>query len=192
MSKKISFLVLILVSFISFGCTGPKVDLGSIVTFDYTGTFKKTGKEFDTTKGKKPLEVVIGNKQLLKAFEDKLIGMRKGSSKSFTLKPEEAYGVRDPKKVIEIDRDKRFTGVELKKDAIIYAVNKDAAGNNVSTPLKVVDFTDTKVTIDYNHPLAGEELKFKVKVIDVKPFDDRTKVITKADLGAAKAKTATK
>jgi FKBP-type peptidyl-prolyl cis-trans isomerase 2 len=44
------------------------------------------------------------------------------------------------------------------------------------------------VTIDYNHPLAGEELKFKVKVIDVKPFDDRTKVLTQADLDAAKAK----
>ncbi len=188
MSKITSFLVLAFVMFTSFACTGPKADLGSIVTFDYTGTFKKSGEEFDTTKGKKPLEIVIGNKQLLKAFEDKLLGMRKGSSKSFVLKPEEAYGARDPKKVVEIERDKRFTGVELKNGSTIYAVNKDAQGNNVSTPLKIVSFTDSKVTIDYNHPLAGEELKFKVKVVDVKPFDDRTKVLTQADLDAAKAK----
>jgi len=189
MSKKISFLVLAFVMFASFGCaSGPKADLGSVVTFDYVGTYKKTGKEFDTTKGKKPLEIMIGSKQLLKGFEDKLVGMRKGSSKTFILKPEEAYGVRDPKKVVEIERDKRFEGVELKKDAVIYAINKDANGNNVSTPLKVVSFSDNKVTIDYNHPLAGEELKFKVKVIDVKPFDDRTKVITEADLQAAKKK----
>lgn len=166
------FSILSLFVIFSVGCNGPKVDEGAKVTFDYTGKFKsgdKRGEVFDSTKGKKPLTAIIGKGQLLKAFEAKLKGMGEGASKTFILKAKEAYGERDPKKVVELDRDKRFKGVELKEGATIFAMNKNKDGKEVRTPLKIISFTDDKVKVDYNHPLAGETLSFNVKVVEIEP-----------------------
>ena len=183
--KLLSILSLLVV--FAVGCNAPKVEEGAKVTFDYTGKFKsgdKKGEVFDTTKGKKPLTAIIGKGQLLKAFEAKLKGMSVGSSRTFTLKPEEAYGKADPKKVVELDRDKRFKGVELKEGATIFAMNKGKDGKEVPTPLKVVSFTDDKVKVDYNHPLAGQSLSFNVKVVEV--------VLPNAEAKPAKAEEAAK
>ena len=171
MLKRIQLLAILpfLVLF-AVGCNGPKVEEGAKVTFEYTGKFKsgdKKGEVFDSTDGKQPLTATIGTGQLLKAFEAKLTRMSNGASKTFTLKPEEAYGVKDPEKIVELSRDQRFKGVDLKEGSTIFAMNKGKDGKEVPTPLKVVSFTDDKVTVDYNHPLAGETLSFKVKVVGV-------------------------
>lgn len=183
------FSILSLLVIFAVGCNGPKVGEGAKVTFDYTGKFKsgdKKGEVFDSTKGKQPLTAIIGKGQLLKAFEAKLKGMGEGASKTFTLKAKEAYGEKDPKKVVELDRDKRFKGVELKEGATIFAMNKGPDGKEVPTPLKIVSFTDDKVKVDYNHPLAGEALSFNVKVVEIEPA--QAKVEEKAP-EAAKAET---
>lgn len=171
MLKKIQlFSLFSLLLVFAVGCNATKVQKGSTVSFEYTGKYKsgeKKGEIFDSTKGKKPLTAVIGSGTLLKAFENKIKGMKEGSSKTFTLKAKDAYGIKDPKKVVELDRDKRFKDVELKKGATIFAMNKDKNGKEIPTPLKVVSFTDDKVKVDYNHPLAGEDLNFKVKIVKV-------------------------
>ena len=146
--------------------TQPKITQGSVVKIEYKGTLSD-GTVFDTTEGKQPLSFLVGANQVIPAFETNVISMKTGQTKKFTIKAKEAYGDPDPSKIVTLPKDQRFTGIDLKEGATIFANNKAPDGRVIQTPMKVVKVTDSEVTMDYNHPLAGKDLTFEVKVGEV-------------------------
>jgi len=132
----------------------------SVVAIEYELTEAGTTEVLDSNKGAAPLEFIIGKGQLIPGLEKGLVGMNAGDSADIEVKAEEAYGVRDDEAVQEIPRD-QFEGVELEKGMSLYGQGQ----NGETIQVIVVDFNDETATVDFNHPLAGKDLLFKVTVI---------------------------
>ena len=171
--------------------SGPKVSTGSVVQVEYTGVTKADGKEFDSNVGKKPLVFLVGANQVLPAFEKAVTGLAKGAKKKFTLKSSEAYGEADESKVVTLPKDTRFKGVALEEGKFITANQKDPSGKSVQFPIKVVKVTEEEVTLDYNHPLAGKDLVYEVKILEVQTPEELAEA-QKAPAAATEAPAATK
>ena len=139
-----------------------KVEKGNKVKVEYTGKFDD-GTVFDTSEGREPLEVEVGAGRVIKGFDDALSGMKKGDEKEIKIKPEEGYGMPNPELVKEIRRDNLPKEPEPKEGMVL--IMKTPDGNQF--PAKISKVEGDKVTIDLNHPLAGKNLNFKIKVVEV-------------------------
>jgi len=134
-----------------------------VVAVDYTGTFED-GTVFDTSEGKHPLEFKLGEGNLIKGFEEAIVGMGVNEEKTITLKPEQAYGPRNDKLQQELPLSALGNLKEKPKPGTILAL-KDNQERVVHAFVKAVD--DEKMTLDLNHPLAGKTLIFKLKLISI-------------------------
>ena len=120
------------------------------------------GEDFiEEATAERPFDFIFGTGNMLEAFEKNLSGLSAGDSFDFILKPEEAYGeynenavVEVPKKVFEIDGV--FDEEMIQEEAIIPMMNEDGAQLNG----EVISINDDSVTMDFNHPLAGDSLHF--------------------------------
>ncbi|MGI6047361.1 MAG: FKBP-type peptidyl-prolyl cis-trans isomerase [Petrimonas sp.] len=117
----------------------------------------------------KPLEFIFGTNQMLKAFEDNIYGLSEGDKFKFTLNPEEAYGDFDESRIIELP--KNIFEIDGKIDTeMLFEGNTlpmmDSDGNRLMG--SVVSITDNVVTMDFNHPLAGETMHFEGTVQGVR------------------------
>lgn len=139
-----------------------KAQDGSRVKVRYRGTLAD-GSEFDSNLEGEPLEVRLGDGQVIDGFEEALRGMEPGEEKTFTLPPEKAYGARDDALVMTTSKDKLpadglFEGVGVR---IRLEDGRIADGT-------VTAIAEDVVTLDFNHPLAGRDLTFAIKVVDVR------------------------
>ena len=146
------------------------IENGSTVVLHYRGTFAD-GTEFDSSHNRgEPMTVAIGTGHLIKGFNDALVGMTEGESKTFTLEPGEAYGDVDPDAKTELSRDIFPDGFDLSEGQTI-----PLQGPNDQTLLsRVIGYDDSTVTVDLNHPMAGKNLTFDVDVITVDNDDETT------------------
>jgi peptidylprolyl isomerase len=135
------------------------VAAGVAVTLEYEGTLDD-GTVFDTTKGRQPLQYVHGTGMLLPAFEKQADGMKAGEERAFTLSPKEGYGEPDPGLTKEFPRSQFPPGVELQESAMLVIRSKEGQPMLV----RITKLTKDGVTLDFNHPLAGKTLHFKLKV----------------------------
>lgn len=139
------------------------VKKGDKVKVEYTGTLED-GTVFDSSeKHGEPLEFEVGAGQMIKGFDDAVVGMEKGDEKEITLKPADAYGDPNPQLIQKVPKDKLPEGADLKAGMQLAM----ALPNGQQIPATITEIGDTEVTIDINHPLAGKTLKFKVKVVNV-------------------------
>ena len=134
---------------------------GDKVKIEYAGTLDD-GTVFDSSEVHEPLEFEVGAKQVIKGFEDAVIGMEKGEEKFIRLEASEAYGNPSNQLIKKVPRDK-FPKEELKPGMMLGV----SLANGAEVPAKITEVTDTEVTIDLNHPLAGKALNFKIKAIEV-------------------------
>ncbi|MBW2999183.1 peptidylprolyl isomerase [Candidatus Woesearchaeota archaeon] len=135
---------------------------GDKVTVEYTGTLED-GTVFDSSeKHGKPLEFEVGAKQLIKGFEDAVIGMEKGEEKEITLQPSEAYGDNNPQLIKEVPKEKLPQDKEVKPGMMLLM----GLPNGAQVPARITEVTEKTVKIDLNHPLAGKVLNFKIKIVD--------------------------
>ena len=116
-----------------------------------------------------PLSFIYGVGMMLPKFEEKLFGLAAGDAFDFTIANEDAYGPYEDENVIELDRS--IFEIDGKLDTeVVFEGNvvplMDNEGHRLNA--QVVSVTDTHVTVDLNHPLAGENLHFKGKVIEVR------------------------
>ncbi|WP_352422332.1 FKBP-type peptidyl-prolyl cis-trans isomerase [Proteiniphilum sp.] len=116
-----------------------------------------------------PLEFIFGTNSMLEAFESQLRGLSQGDKFSFRLTPEEAYGDYDDTKVIELP--KNIFEIDGKIDGeVLFEGNTlpmmDSSGNRLMG--SVVSIGDEVVTMDFNHPLAGEIMHFEGAVMGVR------------------------
>ena len=128
---------------------------GATVTLEYTGTIHD-GRIFDKATPENPFVFTMGAHQAMPAFEAKIRGMRRGDSKTFTISPEDAYGIRHEELVVTVSRDSfpPDERIEVGKRARV----ADADGNECVA--KVIEITDTSIKLDSNHPLAGHQLTY--------------------------------
>ena len=145
---------------LSFAADALVFGAGRKVKLDYT---IKSGEEIlDTTQGKTPIEFDFGNERMLPAFQKNVEGMKAGDEKTFTLGPGEAFGERNPQAIQVMDRAKLPPG-DLAVGAILTAASPD--GKPVYAQVTGID--GDKVTLDFNHPLAGNTVNVDVKVLEV-------------------------
>ncbi|HLC65087.1 MAG TPA: peptidylprolyl isomerase [Candidatus Nanoarchaeia archaeon] len=134
---------------------------GDKVKVEYEGTLED-GTVFDSSKGREPLEFEIGSGQVITGFEQAVVGMKKGDSKNVNLLPSEAYGEPLPQLVVKVPRTE-LPKEELKPGMMLMVSLPD--GRNM--PAKITQVSDEDATIDFNHPLAGKQLSFKIQLIEV-------------------------
>ena len=134
--------------------------MATVYGIEYTVKNSK-GEVVDSNVGGAPLEFVAGKGQIIPGLEKEVEKMQEGEQKTITVKAEEAYGEYREDLVQKLPRD-QFEGIELKKGMTLYGQTPD--GQVVAVTVK--DFDDKEVTIDYNHPLAGQDLTFNIKVLN--------------------------
>jgi FKBP-type peptidyl-prolyl cis-trans isomerase SlyD len=132
----------------------------SVVGIEYELTEAGKSEILDSNKGGAPLEFIIGKGQIIPGLEKGLVGMSEGDTADILVKAEDAYGLRDDEAVQQLPRE-QFEGIELEKGMSLYGQGQQGETIQVT----VVDFDDNTVTVDFNHPLAGKDLMFNVKVV---------------------------
>jgi peptidylprolyl isomerase len=142
----------------------PKVDKGHSVSVEYVGTLDN-GEEFDNSKGHGPLKFTVGKGHVIKGFDDAVMGMKVNESKKFTIPKHEAYGDKNPALVQKIPMDKIPSHLKPQVKQGGFLVMQAPTGQQV--PAKVESVTDKEVTLDLNHPLAGKDLTFDIKIVDI-------------------------
>jgi peptidylprolyl isomerase len=139
-----------------------KVADGLFVSVAYKGTLQN-GEIFDTSEGRQPLEVQMGAGQLIKGFENALVDMALNEKKTFTLTPEEAYGA--------VDEDRKHTfaraDVPAEMDPQVGQTVGLTTQDGQQVPARIIAVNDEGVTVDLNHPLAGESLTFEIEVVGI-------------------------
>ena len=139
-----------------------KVEKGLFVSVDYKGTLQN-GDVFDSSRGSQPLEVQMGAGQLIEGFERELMGMALKETKVFTLEPDDAYGQRDENLTQDFARGDLPPEMEPQVGMTIGLQTPD--GRQV--PVQITYLDDEKMSVDMNHPLAGEALTFEIEVVGI-------------------------
>lgn len=140
-----------------------KVENGNTVKVDYEGSFDD-GKIFDSSNGKEPLEFQVGKHMVIKGFEQAVLGMEKGGEKTIKISAEEGYGKRNEQLVQKVPKEKIPVKEELKPGMMLFFHTPE--GQKIGCVITEVGAKE--VTVDLNHPLAGKNLNFKIKVVEIK------------------------
>lgn len=137
------------------------VENGKSVTLHYTGKFED-GTVFDTSleNGREPITTILGQGNLIPGFEKSLIGMNECEKKEFNIDPEEGYGEYLDGLVTTVEKS-RVPG-DVKVGDVLRSEGERGTINVV-----VTEVTDSHVTLDANHPMAGKKLVFEVEVLTV-------------------------
>ena len=139
-----------------------QVKKGDRVKFNYTLTLKD-GKVFETNMGQAPLELAVGKGKAIKGLENALIGMSPGLTKTVVVKPVDGYGAKDPAFVWTVPAGELPAGTAVEIGAEVGFARAD--GSRVEGRIAKIDAG--QVTVDGNHPLAGRNLTFEIKLISV-------------------------
>ena len=146
-----------------------KIEKNSRVKLAYTLKYDHAdGEIIETVSPENPLEAVIGEEDLLEKFEEKILGLKKGDTFEFVLSPEEAYGNYDEEGVVSVPKSELMedvdeNDVEIMEGMIVPIVTDD----NEEMEAVVLEINGDIITLDFNHPLAGETLYFSGKIVDV-------------------------
>jgi FKBP-type peptidyl-prolyl cis-trans isomerase SlyD len=139
-------------------------------TYDlYVGGEEGAPELMEQATAERPLSFIFGTGMMLEAFEDKLVSLEANDTFDFTLSADNAYGEYDDAHVVEIPRS--VFEVDGKIDeGVIFENNTvpmmDNLGNRMNGTILKIE--EEKITMDFNHPLAGEDLHFIGKIIEVR------------------------
>jgi len=140
-----------------------KAKNGDKVTVHYTGKFED-GKVFDTSLDGQPLSFELGNGHVIQGFNDAVVGMEPGESKTVTISPDKAYGDYKKELVINVEKSK------LPPDAdpqIGQKLSANHSGNDTKINFTIVEIEDDVLTLDANHVLSGRNLVFDIELVEV-------------------------
>ena len=139
-----------------------EVELGTKVTLHFALVLED-GDVIDSNFETAPATFTVGDGNLLPGFESTLIGLENGDERVFTIPPEEAFGQHNPQNVQRVDRS-NFDQQELEVGAMFSFQNGDG-----ELPGVIIEFEDEEILVDFNHPLAGKNIIFQVKIMDITP-----------------------
>ena len=139
------------------------VGTGNTVTLHYKGTLDD-GTEFDSSYERgEPIQVITGAGQLIKGFDEALVGMGEGETKTFTLTPSEAYGERDEDATTTLAKGAFPDEFEFSEGMTVPL----AGPNGQPFIATITEVKEDEVVADLNHPMAGKNLTFEVEVLTI-------------------------
>lgn len=139
------------------------VGANTVVSFDYV-LCDSDGRELDSSRETGPLAYLHGAGGIIPGLADAMTGRASGERFSVVVQPEQAYGLSDPKMIAALPRE-RFSGTDTIAVGMQFHAQTTEGHARV---VRVVAVDDRTVTIDANHPLAGQSLSFDITVVDVR------------------------
>ena len=136
---------------------------GDTVRVHYTGRLE-TGETFDSSAGDDPFEFTVGAGQAISGFDEGVRGMRVGERRTVEIEVDDAYGPRVDQLISQVSR--QGMNMEGEPEVGMSLLMSLPDGNQI--PLTVTEVTDTHVTLDANHPLAGERLIFDIELVEIR------------------------
>lgn len=136
---------------------------GDTVRVHYTGRLE-SGEVFDSSEGGDPLEFQIGSGQVIPGFDEGVRGMSVGDQKTVEIESGDAYGPRAEQLVQSVPRE--GMNLDAEPHAGMNLIMQLPDGNQI--PVAITEVTDTHVTLDANHPLAGQNLIFDINLVEIK------------------------
>lgn len=140
-----------------------KVSKDVVVSMEYE--LRVDGEMIDSSEENDPLEFIQGNGHIIPGLEREIEGMRVGESKEVFVKAADAYGEYDPEEFMELAKSEFPEDFPLEVGSEVTMENEE--GEEMSAFVEEVTL-DT-VTLNFNHPLAGKDLNFKIKIIGLRP-----------------------
>lgn len=135
---------------------------GDTVRIHYTGTLED-GTVFDTSENRDPLEFTLGEGKVISGFEEAVEGMEEGEEKTAEIPSDDAYGPRRDDLILSVAREQLPDDLEPDVGDQLEMRTQDGQ----TFPVVVAEVGDQQVQLDANHPLAGEDLTFEIKLVDV-------------------------
>ena len=136
-----------------------QVKNGDTVKVHYTGTLAD-GTVFDSSLEREPLEFTLGEGQLIPGFEKTVLGMSAGESRTVTIPAEEAYGPYREEMVLEVPRTQLPADMQPQVGMQLQIGEEQGEGMVV----QITQVSDSNITLDANHPLAGKDLTFNIQL----------------------------
>ncbi len=137
---------------------------GDTVRVHYTGKLSD-GTVFDSSEGREPLEFVLGENQVIAGFDRAVTGMKAGDEVTVTIPVDQAYGTRRDNLVIQVDKSQFPANITPEVGMSLRMQQPDGS----TVRVQVTDVEEKKVTLDANHPLAGEDLTFEIELVEIVP-----------------------
>ncbi len=138
------------------------VDDGWVVTMEYSLTVD--GEMVDSSENDEPIQFIQGEGHIVPGLENALYGMAVGDTKAITVSPEDGYGEEDPEAVADIPRGEFPPQIPLEPGIELQLKNDD--GEILDAFIETVN--EDMVQLNFNHPLAGKELQFAVKILELR------------------------
>lgn len=135
---------------------------GDTVKVHYHGRLTD-GTTFDSSSGREPLEFKVGSGQVIKGFDEGVTGMSVGEKKTVTIPVDDAYGPKDESMIIEFPKENFPPDMTPEEGMQLNMTN----GSGQVIPVVIVGVGDSSVTLDANHPLAGQDLVFDLELVDI-------------------------
>lgn len=139
-----------------------QVKSGDTVRIHYTGTLTD-GSTFDSSEGRDPLEFEVGSGQIIPGLDKAIPGMTVGDKKKVEIPADEAYGQPNPEAMQAVPRAEIPAEIPLEIGTQLQV--QTPTGDVM--PVTVVEVTETEVTLDANHPLAGKDLTFDIELVAI-------------------------
>jgi FKBP-type peptidyl-prolyl cis-trans isomerase 2 len=146
----------------------PQARKGDRVKVTYRGTLDD-GSVFDSSEGKDPLEFIIGEGNLIPAFEEAVAGLTRGERTTTRVPAANAYGERNEEMVFEVEKSFLPDNIDPQVGQSLKLKKDDGS----AVPVSITAVTDGKVTIDANHPLAGMDLTFEIELMAIAKRPDK-------------------
>jgi peptidylprolyl isomerase len=135
---------------------------GDTVKIHYTGTLDD-GSQFDSSAGRDPLEFEVGSGQVIPGFDKAVEGMAVGDSKNVRIEPGDAYGQRHEQLVQEVDRSLLPDDLDPREGMTLQSSGPEGQ----TMQLMVTAVAEETITVDANHPLAGQALSFDIELVEI-------------------------
>lgn len=135
---------------------------GDTVRMHYSGSLPD-GTKFDSSEGRDPLEFTLGSGQIIPGLDSAVTGMEVGESKQVTVEPAEGYGDRDPSRIQAVPRDQIPEHIPTDPGTQLQMQTPEGQ----TLPVVIAEANDSEVTLDANHPLAGQKLTFDVELVEI-------------------------
>ena len=135
---------------------------GDTVRVHYTGKLTD-GTIFDSSLDEEPLEFTLGEGQVIPGFEEAVLGMNPGQSKITKVRADKAYGAYREDMVMVLNRNQLPAHIQPEVGQQIEMRHEDGTAFIVT----VMDVSESSVTLDANHPLAGKDLRFDIELLEI-------------------------
>jgi len=140
-----------------------QVKSGDKINVHYTGKLTD-GTLFDSSKGREPLEFQVGSGMVIKGFDEGVTGMVVGEKKTVHIPVSKAYGDVDSSYLAVFNKEEIPSDIPYE---VGMQLNMHQDGTGEVMPVIVVEVTETTITLDANHPLAGKDLIFDLELVSI-------------------------